>query len=224
MTPHRGRGRVADYIPALARVDGAAVRHRRDDRRWQYGERGRRRDAVLDPEHIEGVHPDHGAGSGREPTCGAGSGTSRPVRRSTRSSSSNGRKGIPRNPLINAGALVVTDTLLADADVPSTIARITEFMRWTADDPHRVGGSGGRHIRGRNRLSQREPGQFPARQRQSSKRAGGGARSLFQPVRAHDELPSARPRRALPCATMASIRSPTHACRRRCGPGVSTRS
>ena len=38
-------------------------------------------------------------------------------------------KGIPRNPLINAGALVVTDALLEGRDPPGLIAEITGFMR-----------------------------------------------------------------------------------------------
>jgi glutaminase len=44
-------------------------------------------------------------------------------------------KGIPRNPLINAGALVITDTLLDGGDVDATIAEILAFMRQLSDDP-----------------------------------------------------------------------------------------
>jgi glutaminase len=44
-------------------------------------------------------------------------------------------KGIPRNPLINAGALVVTDVLLAGGSPPATIGGIADFMRARADDP-----------------------------------------------------------------------------------------
>jgi glutaminase len=44
-------------------------------------------------------------------------------------------KGIPRNPLINAGALAITDTLLAGGDSDATIIEIRDFMRRLADDP-----------------------------------------------------------------------------------------
>ena len=42
---------------------------------------------------------------------------------------------MPRNPLINAGAIAVTDALLAGGDVAETIASITAFMRRLAADP-----------------------------------------------------------------------------------------
>ena len=107
-------------------------------------------------------------------------------------------KGIPRNPLINAGALVVTDTLLAGDDVADTIARITDFMRRVADDPAvavdpEVAASeratGYRNASLANFLRASDNLRAPA---------GGGARGLFQPVRADDELPPARPRRTVP--------------------------
>jgi glutaminase len=44
-------------------------------------------------------------------------------------------RGIPRNPLINAGALVVCDVLMAQRDAPKTAAFILEFIRSAADDP-----------------------------------------------------------------------------------------
>lgn len=42
--------------------------------------------------------------------------------------------GIPRNPFINAGALVVTDVLLAGHQPKETIGQILEFVRFVADD------------------------------------------------------------------------------------------
>lgn len=42
--------------------------------------------------------------------------------------------GIPRNPLINAGALVVTDVLLAGHQPKETIGQILEFVRFVAND------------------------------------------------------------------------------------------
>lgn len=43
-------------------------------------------------------------------------------------------QGIPRNPLINAGALVVTDVLLAGHAPRETIGDILRFVRYLADD------------------------------------------------------------------------------------------
>ncbi len=43
-------------------------------------------------------------------------------------------QGIPRNPFINAGAIVVTDVLLAGHQPRETIGDILRFVRWLADD------------------------------------------------------------------------------------------
>lgn len=43
-------------------------------------------------------------------------------------------KGIPRNPFVNAGALVVTDTLLASHAPREAIGEILRFVRFLADD------------------------------------------------------------------------------------------
>ena len=42
--------------------------------------------------------------------------------------------GVPRNPFINAGALVVTDVLLAGHQPRETIGQILEFVRFVAND------------------------------------------------------------------------------------------
>jgi glutaminase len=44
-------------------------------------------------------------------------------------------KGIPRNPFVNAGAMVVTDTILAKHQPSEVIAEILQFMRFLCDDP-----------------------------------------------------------------------------------------
>jgi glutaminase len=44
-------------------------------------------------------------------------------------------QGIPRNPLINAGAIVVTDALLAGRGPQATIAEILDTLRALAGDP-----------------------------------------------------------------------------------------
>lgn len=43
-------------------------------------------------------------------------------------------RGIPRNPFINAGALVVSDVIVGDADVRETIGDLLRFVRFVASD------------------------------------------------------------------------------------------
>ncbi len=134
MEAHRGGGRIADYIPALARVDprhfGIAV-CTCDGRTASAG------DAEM-PFSIQSISKVFtltvalerlGANLwervGREPS---GSRFNSIVQLEQ-------EKGVPRNPLINAGALVVTDALLAGGDPVATIAEITDFMRRQAEDP-----------------------------------------------------------------------------------------
>jgi glutaminase len=134
MQPHLGLGKVADYIPALARVDpkhfGIAV-VTCDGRTAAAG------DAEV-PFSIQSISKVFtltlaldklGAALwkriGHEPS---GSSFNSIVQLER-------EKGIPRNPLINAGALVVTDVMLAGSNPTATIAGITDFMRRCADDP-----------------------------------------------------------------------------------------
>ena len=134
MKAHRGGGRVADYIPALARVDphrfGIAV-VTCDGRTAAAG------DAEI-PFSIQSISKvftltlalerlgrDLWTRVGREPS---GSRFNSIVQLEQ-------EKGVPRNPLINAGALVVTDSLLAGRPPAAAITEITEFLRRQADDP-----------------------------------------------------------------------------------------
>jgi glutaminase len=134
MQAHIGRGRVADYIPALARVDprhfGLAIVTRE-------GEMAAAGDAdtAFSVQSISKVFTLTMAleklGSqlwkrvGREPS---GSPFNSIVQLER-------ERGVPRNPLINAGALVVADALLDGGDPTATIAEITAFVRRAADDP-----------------------------------------------------------------------------------------
>lgn len=43
-------------------------------------------------------------------------------------------RGVPRNPFINAGAIVVADVLLADRSASVVVAEILQFLRQVADD------------------------------------------------------------------------------------------
>ena len=134
MEAHLGRGKVADYIPALARVDPknfAIAVATCDGRTAQAG------GAHL-PFSIQSISKVFtltlalnklGANLwdrvGREPS---GSRFNSIVQLEA-------EKGIPRNPLINAGALTITDTLLDGGDPDATIAEILGVMRGLAEDP-----------------------------------------------------------------------------------------
>lgn len=127
------RGRVADYIPALARIDpgrfGMAI-------------------VTCDGETFVGGDADEAfsiqsvskvfaltlalgkAGDalwkrvGREPS---GSAFNSIVQLET-------ERGIPRNPFINAGAIVVSDVNLSRATPNEAVAELLGFMRYLADD------------------------------------------------------------------------------------------
>jgi glutaminase len=134
MESHLGRGKVADYIPALARVDPknfAIAIATCDGRTASAG-------GVHLPFSIQSISKIFtltlalnklGANMwdrvGREPS---GSRFNSIVQLEA-------EKGIPRNPLINAGAVVITDTLLDGGDPDTTIAEILSFMRRLSDDP-----------------------------------------------------------------------------------------
>ena len=131
--PHLGKGEVASYIPALASIDprrfGIAI-HTCDGRQAKSGDA----DTPFSVQSISKVFTLSlalqmvGANLwrrvGKEPS---GS------RFNSILELEHGR-GIPRNPLINAGGLVVTDTVLGGGDSEKAIFDIVEFMRKTADD------------------------------------------------------------------------------------------
>lgn len=130
---HVGAGRVADYIPALSQVDpgqfGIAVV-------TCAGERAEAGDAGT-PFSIQSISKVFtltlalervGARLwqrvGREPS---GSPFNSIVQLEQ-------ERGVPRNPFINAGALVVTDALLAGRSSAGTIAEILAFLRARTGD------------------------------------------------------------------------------------------
>ena len=127
------RGRVADYIPELAKIDpakfGIAV-------------------ATVDGRVVT-------AGDAEEPFSiqsvskvftltlalgKVGDALWRRVGREPSGSAFNSiiqlelEHGIPRNPFINAGAIVVADTVLANAKPSGALAEIVSFLRLVADD------------------------------------------------------------------------------------------
>ncbi|MBL0930846.1 MAG: glutaminase [Alphaproteobacteria bacterium] len=128
LAPRRGEGKVADYIPALARVDAK-----------KFGL------AVVDLDGKAAI-----AGDAKTPfsiqsiskvftlTMALGRSGAELWTRVGREPSGSpfnsivqleAERGIPRNPLINAGALVVTDTLLDGRGRDETAADILAFMR-----------------------------------------------------------------------------------------------
>ena len=130
---HLGHGKVADYIPALARVDprhfGVAIAAC-DGRSGHAGDAGvpfsiqsisKVFTLTLALERL-GAELWHRVG--REPS---GSRFNSMVRLEQ-------EHGVPRNPLINAGALVVSDVLLNQGLPNATIGRIVDFIRDRAQD------------------------------------------------------------------------------------------
>ena len=133
MAAQADRGQVADYIPALARVSPnqfgiAAV--------TAEGEMIAAGDADT-PFSVQSVSkvfaltmalnrlgPSLWKRVGREPS---GSAFNSIVQLES-------ERGIPRNPFINAGAIVVSDALLTGHDVRETIGDILRFVRFLADD------------------------------------------------------------------------------------------
>lgn len=132
--PHFGSGRVADYIPALARVDPR-----------QFGL------AIVTCEGQTAAVGDASVGFSIQSVSKVftltmalsriGEALWQRVGREPSGSPFNSivqlerEQGIPRNPLINAGALVVTDAILAGRKPATAIAEIRDFLRGLAADP-----------------------------------------------------------------------------------------
>ncbi len=128
-----GTGQVASYIPALARVDpkklGAAI-VTVDGQVARYGDA----DEPFSMQSIskvftltlalEQIGEKLWERVGREPSGNSFNSIVQLER----------EHGIPRNPLINAGALVVCDVLLCQRSPDQAIAAILEFVRSTSDD------------------------------------------------------------------------------------------
>lgn len=130
---HRGEGKVADYIPALARVDGNRFGLAVITCQGEVAEFG---DAWM-PFSIQSISKvftltmalermgeNLWARVGREPS---GSRFNSIVQLEA-------EKGVPRNPFINAGAIVVTDAVLAGRAPDEAIADIRDTIRRLADN------------------------------------------------------------------------------------------
>ena len=128
MAAHRGEGRVADYIPALARVDpnrfGLAV-ITVDGETAEFG------DAWV-PFSIQSISKVFTLALALERV---GEGLWTRVGREPSGSRFNSivqleaEGGVPRNPFINAGAIVTTDAVLDSRTPEVAIAEIRDFLR-----------------------------------------------------------------------------------------------
>jgi glutaminase len=134
MQAHLGQGRVADYIPALARVDPRrfGIAAATCDGQLVCAGDGAEPFSVQSISKVftltlalEKLGADLWRRVGREPS---GSRFNSMVRLEQ-------EHGVPRNPLINAGALVVTDALLDRGDTGTTIEGIADFLRLRSEDP-----------------------------------------------------------------------------------------
>ncbi|HEX2811935.1 MAG TPA: glutaminase [Sphingopyxis sp.] len=131
--PHRGKGKVADYIPALATVDpnrfgfalalpGGTVHTAGDvDIPFSIQSVSKVFTLALALRRLGGSLWES---VGREPS---GSAFNSIVQLES-------ENGIPRNPLINAGAIATTDRLIDGRSGDATVAEILDFLRARAGD------------------------------------------------------------------------------------------
>lgn len=133
LTPRIGEGKVADYIPQLARVDAAKFGISvidLDGRVYKAGD-------CDEPFSIQSISKvftltlalgKHGESTwnrvGREPSGSA-------FNSIVQLEHENGK---PRNPFINAGAIVVSDLVLAGHTPREAIGEIVRFVQYLADD------------------------------------------------------------------------------------------
>ncbi|MBW9062080.1 glutaminase [Rhizobium herbae] len=133
LTPRLGEGKVADYIPQLARVDptrfGMAVVtvdgsvYRAGDAEMPFSIQSISKVFTLTlalGKHGENIW----TRVGREPS---GSAFNSIVQLEH-------EHGIPRNPFINAGAIAITDLVLAGHTPREAIGEIVRFVRYLADE------------------------------------------------------------------------------------------
>jgi glutaminase len=133
MEPHRGEGKVADYIPALARIDprkfgiafadesGEVIGTGDCDEPFSIQSISKVFTLAM---ALEKVGKDLWRKVGREPS---GSAFNSIVQLEAEG-------GKPRNPLINAGAIAVTDALIGDGAPAAAIDRLVGFLREQAHD------------------------------------------------------------------------------------------
>jgi glutaminase len=131
--PHRGEGRVADYIPALAQVDprkfgiafagadGEAIGAGDCDEPFSIQSISKVFTLALALQRVGGALWDK---VGREPSGSAFNSIVQLER----------EQGKPRNPLINAGAIATTGQLIGERGADEAIAELLAFLREQARD------------------------------------------------------------------------------------------
>ena len=133
IAPCRGQGRVADYIPALAAIDpmkfgmcvtlGSGVQHCLGDADERFSIQSISKVFTLSMA-LRLVGEDLWKRVGREPS---GSPFNSIIQLEY-------EQGIPRNPLINAGAIVVTDHLVEQSGAQSMVAELLQRLRLLTGD------------------------------------------------------------------------------------------
>ena len=211
--PLLGKGRVADYIPQLGKV-------RPDHFGMALGDAGRAlpcggrcHRAVLHPEHLQAVRLHAGF-----PTAGRGPVAARRARAFRQCLHSlvqlEYEQGLPRNPFINAGALVVTD-VLCSRFVQAESARCSSCAGCAA----RTASTTTERWRARSwpMPTATRHGAFHEELRPYRDAGAGGDRRLLPSVRDHHEL---RGTGAPPCSspTAAWCRGAASACWHRARP------
>ena len=132
--PHRASGKVADYIPALANADPGKLGIAFADAQGQVHGAG----DCDEPFSIQSISKVFMLALALEKV---GAELWRRVGREPSGSPFNSivqleaEKGIPRNPLINPGALAVTDALIGDGGGEAAIDKLLAMLRAQARDP-----------------------------------------------------------------------------------------
>ena len=196
--PHRAAGKVADYIPALAKVDPAKLGIAfadKDGRVWGAGD-------CDEPFSIQSISKVFMLALALE-RVGAGLvGQGRARAFGHRAFNSivqlESERGKPRNPLINPGAMVVTDRLIGDRTADAAIADLLALLRGQARDESDQRRRGGGGFRGRDRRAQPRAGLVHEELRHALERGRHRRRRLFPAMRGGDVVPPARARRPVP--------------------------
>ena len=198
LAPRFGEGKPRRLHPAARPGRSAPLRPRGRRPRRQRARRRRRRRAVLDPEHLQGLPADPGARQARRGplearrprALGLGLQLDHPARARGRASRAI-RSSTP--------APSSSPTWCSPGHSPrEAIGEIVRFLRFLADDDDDRHRRRGRALRGRDRRAQLRAGPVHALLRPAGASGRPGARGLFPPLRHRDELPPARPRRAVP--------------------------
>ncbi len=196
-----------DLHPRTGLRRSGPVRHRGHRRGRPRIGGGRRRCAVLDPEHLEGVHPDARARHERRPAVAE----SRPRALGQPFNSIvqlERERGVPRNPFINAGAIAVTDEIVASRQPREALGEILRFMQFLAQDSSIAIDKAVAAFGEADRLPQHGAGQLHEVLRRSREPGGFHAGRLLPSLRYRDVVPATRHGGAVSWRMRAAIPRP----------------